>query len=51
MIGGLQGCNGNAVLGFVNGSPNTLYFGATEGLWKSTDGGNTWIRIASFSNS
>ncbi len=47
MIGGLQGCNGNAVLGFVNGSPNTLYFGATEGLWKSTDGGNTWIRIAS----
>ncbi|MFB3850990.1 MAG: fibronectin type III domain-containing protein [Acidobacteriota bacterium] len=47
MIGGLQGWNGQAVLGFVNGSPNTLYFGASEGLWKSTDGGNTWLRIAS----
>jgi photosystem II stability/assembly factor-like uncharacterized protein len=29
----------------IPGDPTTYYFGATGGVWKSTDGANTWLPV------
>ena len=45
-IGPWQGGRSIAVSGVV-GKPNTFYFGSTGGgLWKTTDGGKTWLNIS-----
>ena len=45
-IGPYRGGRSNAVTGVV-GDPHTYYMGATGGgIWKTTDGGNTWLSIS-----
>ena len=45
-IGPFRGGRSCAVTG-VNGQPNLFYMGATGGgVWKTTDGGNTWANIS-----
>ena len=45
-IGPFRGGRSVAVAGHKD-FPNTFYFGATGGgIWKSEDGGNTWINIS-----
>jgi photosystem II stability/assembly factor-like uncharacterized protein len=44
-IGPYRGGRALAVAG-IPGEPNTFYFGAVAGgVWKTTDGGNTWVPI------
>jgi photosystem II stability/assembly factor-like uncharacterized protein len=45
-IGPFRGGRSCAVTG-VNGQPNVFYMGATGGgVWKTTDGGNSWVNIS-----
>ena len=46
LLGPFRGGRSAAVTG-VQGQPSTFYFGATGGgVWKTTDGGNTYENIS-----